>query len=143
MYNQAILIGRLGADAEHSTTQSGQEVANFKMATGEKWIAKDGTPQERTEWHRVVVWGNQAKAVGNLRKGALVHVTGRIQSRSYEQDGQTKFITEIKAETVTFLEKLGERAADREQSFGADNARPQARQTFARRNAGAPDGMPF
>lgn len=144
MYNQAVLIGRLGADAEHNVTQSGQEVANFNLATSEKWVQKDGTQQERTEWHKVVVWGNQAKPVGNLRKGALVHVTGRIQTRSYEHNGQTKFVTEIKAETVTFLERAGDRHGDREQSPGFDNARPQARpQSRVARPTGLPDGMPF
>lgn len=141
MYNQAVLIGRLGADAEASSTQGGQDVANFNMATSEKWKDRDGNYQERTEWHRVVVWGALAKACGNLRKGQLVQVVGKIQSRSFEQGGQTKYITEIKADTVNFLER-GERGG--EQPSSLDNARPQARPQPGRSRAGSPpDGMPF
>lgn len=141
MYNQCTLIGRLGADVEASSTQGGQDVANFNMATSEKWKDRDGNIQERTEWHRIVVWGTLAKACSNLRKGQLVHVVGRIQSRSFEQGGQTKYVTEIKADTVTFLER-GERGG--EQSSGLDNARPQARPTARGSRSGSlPDGMPF
>lgn len=142
MYNQVILIGRLGAAAETSTTQGGQDVANFNMATSEKWKDRDGNYQERTEWHRIVVWGTLAKACATLAKGQLVQVVGRIQTRNFEQGGQTKYITEIKAETVNFLERP--ERADREQPASAQDARPQARQAaFPKRNAGLPDGMPF
>jgi single-strand DNA-binding protein len=139
MYNQCTLIGRLGADVEARSTQGGKDVANFNMATSEKW--KDRNIQERTEWHRIVVWGTLAKACSNLRKGQLVHVVGRIQSRSFEHGGQTKYVTEIKADTVIFLER-GERGG--EQSSGFDNARPQARPPArGSRSAALPDGMPF
>ena len=141
MYNQCTLIGRLGADVEASSTQGGKDVANFNMATSEKWKDLNGNIQERTEWHRIVVWGTLAKACSNLRKGQLVHVVGRIQSRSFEQGGQTKYVTEIKADTVNFLER-GERGGEQPSSF--DNARPQARPAARGQRAGSlPDGMPF
>jgi single-strand DNA-binding protein len=144
MYNQCILIGRLGADAEMNTTQGGQDVTNFNLATSEKWKDRDGTPQERTEWHRIVVWGALAKACSSLKKGALVHVVGRIQSRSFEHNGTQKHITEIKAEVVTFLER-GERGDDSKQSSGLDYARSQAKPKWegGKSKVASSDGLPF
>jgi len=144
MYNQCILIGRLGADAEMNTTQGGQDVCNFNLATSERWKDKNEQMQERTEWHRIVVWGAQAKSCSVLKKGALVQVSGRIQSRTYEHNGQTKYITEIKAETVIFLERV-ERAVPADQSSGFDNARPAAKATWqgGKSRVVPPDGMPF
>lgn len=146
MYNQVILIGRLGADAEMNTTQGGQDVTNFNMATSERWKDRDGTAQERTEWHRIVIWGALAKACSTLKKGALVHVVGRMQTRTFEQNGQQKYVTEVKAEVVTFLER-GERGDDTKQSTSLDNARPQPQpraQGFGGKSrVASPDGLPF
>lgn len=106
MLNKVMLIGRLGRDPELRYTQGGAPVANFTMATSERWRDKDGETQERTEWHRVVVWGKTAEFCGEyLRKGRQVYVEGRLQTREWEdKDGGTRKTTEVVAMTVQALE---------------------------------------
>lgn len=102
--NKAILIGNLGADPDMRYTGSGQGVCELRIATTEKWT-KDGQANEKTEWHRVVVWGKTAEACAKyLAKGRQVYVEGRIQTRSYDdREGQKRYITEIVASDVQFL----------------------------------------
>lgn len=103
--NKVILVGRLGADPEIKSVGNGQSVARLSVATSESWTGKDGQKQERTEWHRVVVWGRQAEnCAKHLSKGRQVYVEGRLQTRSWEdQQGQKRYATEIVASTVQFL----------------------------------------
>lgn len=103
--NKAIIIGNLGADPELRQTQSGTAVCQLSVATNEQWKDQSGTPQERTEWHRVVVFGRQAENVAKyLSKGRSVYVEGRIQTRGWTgDDGQKRYTTEIVAQTVQFL----------------------------------------
>lgn len=103
--NSVQLVGNLAADPDVRHTQSGLSVANFRMATNERWTDKEGKKQERTEWHRVVVWGKLAAACGEyLKKGRQVHVSGSLQTRKWEdRDGVTRYTTEIRAQRVTFL----------------------------------------
>ena len=103
--NKVILVGRLGADPEVKSISSGQNVTRFSVATSENWVAKDGTKQERTEWHRIVVWGKLAEVCGRyLSKGKQVYLEGRLQTRSWEDpQGQKKYSTEIVASTIQFL----------------------------------------
>ena len=106
--NLAILIGRVGQDPKVHTTQSGRVKLMFRMATGERWKGKDGERQERTDWHSVVVWGKQAEVLEPMiRKGSLVWVEGKIQNRDYEKDGQKRTITEIVADQVGLLDRVG------------------------------------
>jgi len=109
--NKAILIGNLGADPEARYTQSGAAVTNFRIATSEKWTGKDGQPQERTEWHRIVTFGRLAETCRDyLSKGRQVYVEGRIQTRQWEdRDGNKRWTTEIVAQTVRFLGSRGDR----------------------------------
>lgn len=102
-FNKAIILGNLGKDPELRT--AGQSnVCNFPVATSESWIGKDKQKQEKTEWHRIVVWGKQADNCHKfLKKGSKVLVEGRIQTRKWEKDGKEMFTTEILAETVKFL----------------------------------------
>ena len=101
--NKVILIGHLGADPELRDGR-GQPVCNLRIATSESWNDKDGQKQERTEWHRVTVWGKQAEHCKKfLEKGRQVYVEGRLQTSSYEQDGIKKYSTEVVAQTVQFL----------------------------------------
>ena len=121
--NIAIVVGNLGKDPEVRFTQSGRAVANFSVATSESWTGQDGNPQERTEWHNIVVWGKQAESCGQyLSKGRQVFVQGRIQNRSYEdKTGNTRYITEIIAQRVQFLGGAGGARASQEpqdQGFG-------------------------
>jgi single-strand DNA-binding protein len=103
--NKVILIGNLGADPDLRYTPSGAAVANFNIATTEKWRDKDGNMQERTEWHRIILWARQAEiAKEYLRKGSSVYIEGRIQNRSYEdKDGVKKYVTEIIGQRMQLL----------------------------------------
>jgi len=103
--NKVIVIGNLGRDPELRYTASGQPVTSFTVATNERWNDRDGKPQERTEWHRIVVWGKQAENCANyLQKGRSVYVEGRLQTREWEdKEGQKRQTTEIVAQTVQFL----------------------------------------
>jgi single-strand DNA-binding protein len=103
--NKVILVGRLGADPEVKTVSGGNTVARLSVATSENWTDREGQRQERTEWHRVVVWGKLAELCGKyLAKGRQVYLEGRLQTRSWEDSqGQKKYTTEVIASTVQFL----------------------------------------
>ena len=103
--NKVILLGNLGRDPELRYTQGGQAVANFTVATSETWNDKNGEKSERTEWHRVVVWGKTAELCSQyLSKGRSVYLEGRIQTREWEdKEGQKRYTTEVTAQTVQFL----------------------------------------
>lgn len=103
--NKVILIGNLGRDPEVRFTANGRAVARFSVATSEMWNDAEGTRQERTEWHNVVVWGKQAETCGQyLQKGRQVYIEGSIRNRQYDdKDGNKKYITEINAQRVQFL----------------------------------------
>ncbi len=103
--NKAILIGNLGRDPELRYTQGGQAVCNFSIATTETWKDKDGEKQERTEWHRIVVWGKQGENCGQyLAKGRTVYIEGRIQTRKWkDKEDNERTTVEINANNVTFL----------------------------------------
>lgn len=102
--NKVIIVGRLGQDPEMKAVGQGSTVTRLNVATSENWMGKDGQKQERTEWHRIVVWGKLAEICGKyLAKGRQVYVEGRLQTRSWEDNGQKKYSTEIVASTVQFL----------------------------------------
>jgi single-strand DNA-binding protein len=109
--NKVIIVGRLGADPEVKNVGANGTVARLSIATSENWIDKEGQKQERTEWHRIVVWGKLADICGkHLSKGRQCYVEGRLQTRSWEdQQGQKKYSTEIVASTVQFLGGPNER----------------------------------
>ncbi len=109
--NKVIVVGRLGADPEVKTISQGQTVARLSVATSESWTNKEGQKQERTEWHRVTVWGKLAEICGkHLSKGRQVYVEGKLQTRSWEDpQGQKKYSTEIVAQTVQFLGAANDR----------------------------------
>jgi single-strand DNA-binding protein len=103
--NKVILVGHLGADPDMRYTPSGQGVCELRLATSESWNDKNGQRQERTEWHRIVVWGKRAEVCSKyLSKGRQVFVEGRIQTRNYvDKDGNKRYMTEIIANDVQFL----------------------------------------
>ncbi len=103
--NKVIILGNLGADPELRYTQSGSAVCTLRLATNERWKDKGGQPQERTEWHSVVVFGRQAEnSAQYLQKGSAAYIEGRLQTRSWEdKDGHTRYTTEIVAQTVQFM----------------------------------------
>ena len=103
--NKVILIGNLGADPEVRFTPGGQAVANFRIATNESWTDKQGAKQERTEWHRIVVWGKLAELCGEyLKKGRQAYVEGRLQTREWtDKENKKNYTTEVVAQSVQFL----------------------------------------
>ena len=103
--NKVILVGNLGADPDMRYTPSGQGVCEMRLATNESWMDKSGQRQERTEWHRIVVWGKRGETCAKyLSKGRQVYVEGRLRTRSWEdQDGNKRYMTEIIANDVQFL----------------------------------------
>lgn len=103
--NKVILVGNLGADPEVRFTPGGQAVANFRIATSENWTDKSGQKQERTEWHRIVVWGKLGELCGEyLGKGRQCFVEGRLQTREWtDKENKKNYTTEVVANNVVFL----------------------------------------
>lgn len=103
--NKVILVGNVGRDPELRYTSGGAAVAQFSLATTENWTSKTGEKQERTEWHRVVVWGKMAEVVNQyVKKGRQVYVEGSLQTRQWDdRNGQKRTTTEVKALQVVFL----------------------------------------
>lgn len=103
--NKVILVGNLGADPELKYTPASKAVCNLRIATTETWNdKKGGGKQEKTEWHRVTVWGDTAENCGKyLAKGRSVYIEGKLQTRSYDKDGQKHYATEVVADRVVFL----------------------------------------
>jgi single-strand DNA-binding protein len=108
--NKVILVGRLGRDPETRYTSGGQAVANFSVATDETYKDRNGERQKRTEWHKIVVWGKQAEiAQQYLKKGSLVFIEGRIQSREWQdKEGQKRTAFEIVANNFRMLGGRGD-----------------------------------
>ena len=103
--NKVILVGNLGRDAELRYTPGGAAVATLNLATTEVWNDKNQQRQEKTEWHRVVLWGKQAESLQEyLLKGKQIYVEGRLQTRQWDdKDGNKRYTTEIKADRITLL----------------------------------------
>jgi len=95
--NKVILVGRLGRDPETRFTSGGQAVSNFSLATDSSYKDKSGERQKKTEWHKIVVWGKQAEiAQQYLKKGSLIFIDGRLQTREWQdKEGQKKYTTEV------------------------------------------------
>lgn len=139
--NKVILIGNLGSDPELKYTPSGAAVTNFNVATNEVWNDKDGNKQERTEWHRVVLWRKLAEIAGEyLKKGSKVYLEGRLQTRSWEdKDGVKRYTTEVVADNMTMLDAKSE---DGGSSSGVSSAPPPSEAPPAA-DSGAEDDLPF
>lgn len=102
--NKVQLIGNLGKDPELKYTPNGTAVCSFSIATTRTYTDKDGNKQDKTEWHNIKVWQKQAEiAAEYLRKGKQVYIEGRLETRSWEQDGQKKYATDIIAERFLML----------------------------------------
>ena len=104
MLNRVQLIGYLGAAPEIRSLSEGKYVANFNLATSETWKDKSGERQEKTEWHPIVIYGKLAEVAGEyLKKGSLVYLEGKMQTRSWEKDGATHYKTEVIADNMKML----------------------------------------
>lgn len=118
MLNKVMIIGRLGKEPEMKYTQSGMPIANMTVATSESFKDRNGERQERTEWHRVVVFDKAAENCGKfLAKGSLVYVEGRLTTREWQdQNGQKRYTTEIRADRVQFLDRKQDGEPERQQA---------------------------
>jgi single-strand DNA-binding protein len=103
--NKVILVGNLGRDAELRYTAGGAAVATLNLATTETWNDKEGQRQEKTEWHRVILWGKQAETLNQyLQKGKQIYVEGRLQTRQWDdKDGNKRYTTEVRGDRVVLL----------------------------------------
>jgi single-strand DNA-binding protein len=118
--NKVMLIGRLGQDPELKYTPSGIAVANFSVATSDSWTDKSGQKQEKTEWHRIVVWGKLAELCNQyLSKGRQAFLEGSLQTRSWEKDGVKRYSTEIVAKNVQFLGSASDSNRGQKQDQGS------------------------
>ena len=123
--NKVILVGNLGRDAELRYTPGGAAVLNFSIATTDTWTDKNsGQRQERTEWHRVDLWGKRAEALQQyLTKGLKIYVEGSLRTRQWEdRDGNKRYSTDIRADRIEFIESRGEGGGRR--SGGEDRNQP-------------------
>jgi len=110
--NKAMVIGNLGNDPEIRYTQKGAAVATFSIATTEKWKDADGVQQEHTDWHKIVAWKGLAEICeDHLKKGSKVYIEGKMQTRKWEENGITRYTTEIIAKS---MEMLGGKNFDKE-----------------------------
>lgn len=107
--NKVILVGNLGQDPEVKFTAGGAAVTTLSIATSESWKDKEsGNEQEKTEWHRVVLWRRLAEIAGEyLKKGSKVYIEGQLQTRKWEQEGLTRYTTEVIARDMQFLDSRG------------------------------------
>jgi single-strand DNA-binding protein len=131
--NKVILVGRLGRDPEMRYTTDGRSICNFSLATSDEWKDKNtGEKKEKTEWHRVTIFGKLADVCGQyLVKGRQVYLEGKIQTRSWEaDDGTTKYATDVIANEVQFLgDGTGRRQDDQQQRQIPPYAQPPQNDT--------------
>src|SRR5690348_15655519 len=139
--NKVILLGNLGRDPETRYTTGGDAVTNLNIATSEQWKDKSGEKQERTEWHRVVLFGRQAEIAGEyLKKGRSVYIEGRLQTRKYtDKDGVEKYSTEIVGDRMQLIGG-GRDASGGDVEFSAGGAAPARRETATAGAAGGKAG---
>lgn len=136
--NKCLIIGNLGRDPEMRYTASGTAVTQFSVAVNRNSRDENGEWRKETEWFRVVLFRDQAERAAEwLRKGTKVYVEGRIQTRSYEKDGQTHYMTELIAERFANLDPR-----QRDDGDGGDEAGSGASRAPAARPAGAPTAAP-
>jgi single-strand DNA-binding protein len=129
--NRVMLLGNLGADPELRVTPGGQAVLKLRLATNESYLDRNNVRQERTEWHRVTVWGRRAEALGKfLQKGDSLFVEGRLSTSSYEKNGEKRYSTEVVANNIV-LPGRGRGEGARE-GGGGGGARPAARENSHR-----------
>lgn len=157
--NRVTFIGHLGADPEVRYTPDGRPVANFNLATTESWNDRNtGERQERTEWHRLVLWGKLAEIAGQyLKKGTKIYVEGRLQTRSWDdQSGQKRYMTEVVVSDMEKIEKIdwrgeggegggsgGRDAGYSDRPAGGQNVGPATQPDASPPPGGDDDDLPF
>ena len=150
--NKVILIGNLGADPDLRFTPSGVQVASVNLATTETWTDRNGERQERTEWHRLVLWRRLAELAGQyLKKGSKLYIEGKLKTRSWDDPkGQKHYITEVVVVDMQMLDAAGaplelDMAYGKGQGQPQEQALPDATQETAGLAgvADGDDGLPF
>jgi single-strand DNA-binding protein len=145
--NKCILIGRVGKDPEVKTIQSGASVANFSLATSESYKKENGEKVQQTTWHNLVMWRGLADVAGkHVKKGDLLYIEGKIQNRSYEKDGVTKYITEILVNNMTMLGSKGSGgSSQREEPHNAGHGKASGFDELPQTelSGGGTDDLPF
>lgn len=139
--NKVILIGNLGRDPEVRYMPSGDAMVNISLATTDKWKdKKSGEPQERTEWHRIVIFGKQAEIAGEyLKKGSPAYFEGRLQTRKWtDKEGQDRYTTEIVADR---MQMLGSRSGGSARAMPDDEAPASSRPASTAQQAGGIDDL--
>lgn len=133
--NKVMIIGNLGADPELKYTPSGAPVTTFRVAVSRTWRTPEGENREETEWFRVVAWNKLAEICNEyLRKGSKVYVEGRLQTRTWEKDGQKQYMTELIANDMQILDSRQSPAVEQRASGG---------QSFAEEYDTVDDDIPF
>jgi single-strand DNA-binding protein len=142
--NRCEFIGRLGADPEIRYLQSGDAVANMRIAVGSQWKSKSGEKQERTEWVPIVVWGKLAEICGQyLKKGSRIYISGRFATRKWQaKDGSDRYSTEVVVDINGTMQMLDGKSGGG-QSGGAPSAGQQPRQDNSQPDGGFDDYLPF
>lgn len=146
--NKVMLIGNLGADPEVRSTNSGSRVATLSLATSRQWTTKAGEKQEKTEWHRCVVWNTGGSGLADvvekyLKKGDRVYVEGRIEYRTWkDREGQTRYTTEVNVRDLVMLSGRGDTGGEGRRGPGAagKGAVPAGEAALAEGGAGAGAG---
>lgn len=145
--NKVIILGNLGRDPETRYTQSGDAVTNLAVATSERWKDKDGQPQERTEWHRITLFGRVAEIAGEyLKKGSSAYFEGKLQTRKYtDKEGVEKYSTEIIADRLQFVGGKSESESNTQSPRPAKQERAESGQSGSKRKPGDDfdDDIPF
>ncbi|HWH49340.1 MAG TPA: single-stranded DNA-binding protein [Burkholderiales bacterium] len=137
--NKVILIGNLGRDPEVRYMPSGDAVANISIATTETWKDKNGEKQEKTEWHRVAMFGKTAEIAGEyLKKGSQVYIEGRLETRKWtDKEGQERTTTEVRADR---MQMLGSRSGGSERMAPPEDDAPRAAAAPTKKSGGAAKG---
>lgn len=137
MLNKVMIIGKLGANPELRYAGNGTPIANFNVATDESYTDKDGNKNDKTEWHRVVVFQRAAENCANyLGKGSTVYVEGSLQTRQWQDNnGQTRYATEIKAQRVQFLDRKKDGQGQQRQRPAQNNNQQHPREQQFEQNA--------
>ena len=141
--NKVILVGNVGKDPETRYLPSGGAVTNVALATSETWKDKNtGQAQEKTEWHRIVFFNRLAEIVNEyVRKGSKLYIEGRLQTRSWEQDGITRYATEIVANEMQMLDSRGSGGGGQDDQFG-QNSRQEPQSSYGGSSGSSGGGNP-
>ncbi len=142
--NKVILIGHLGRDPEVRTFESGAKKASFSLATSESYKDKDGQRVDNTEWHNIVCWRNLAEiAEKYLRKGKLIYVEGKLRTRSWEDGGVRKYITEVEASTFSMLDSKSDERNSGANQLSSSGGQTPTMPVEEEYDSGGSDDLPF